>query len=242
MNESSSLSPRRLSVVVPAYNEARNLEPVVLGAIRELESSPWVGSYEVIIVDDGSTDDTGGVAARLAGQFPGNVRMHRHPANRGFGAALRTGHAAALGEYVTVIPADGEVGIDQALGLFRRMGEADLVISRRERAVAAHRVLLTIGFRWLTRLILGVDPRGVEGIYVVRRAMLRQVSIRSDTGLASLELFIRCRQRRCRIEAGVIRASPRLSGTSKVTNLRSIALTLREMIRLRLALGREGSE
>jgi glycosyltransferase involved in cell wall biosynthesis len=220
--------------VVPAYNEGLNLDPVITGTVRALGESTWAGPYEVVLVDDGSTDDSAAVVEGLTRRFHDRVRACRHLVNRGLGAALRTGYAAALGEYVTFIPADGEVEFDQALALFQKMGDADLMVSRRERPVGACRTLLTTGFHWLTRLILGFDARGTDGIYVIQRATLCGLTLRSDTGLVNLELVMQCRRQRCRIDSGVTHASPRLSGASKVANVRSVSRMLWEMVRLRL--------
>ena len=230
---SPSRAPR-LTVVVPAYNERLNLDPVITRTVRALDENAWVGPYEVILVDDGSTDGSTATIEALTRRFHDRVRACRHPTNRGLGAALRTGYAAALGEYVTFIPSDGEVEIEQALALFQKMGDADLTVSRRERSVGANRTLLTIGFHGLTRLILGFDPRGADGIYVIRRATLCGLTLHSDTGLMNLELVMKCRKQGCRIGAGVMRASPRLSGASKVTNFRTVLRTLWEMLRIRL--------
>lgn len=115
---------RTLSVVVPAYNEARNLE----GAVRDVVSAAaGFEDFELLIVDDGSTDGTGEVAERLAREIPQVTAIH-HPRNLGFAAAYRTALARARTSYFTFVPGDHEVATESVRDIFAAVGSADLVI------------------------------------------------------------------------------------------------------------------
>jgi glycosyltransferase involved in cell wall biosynthesis len=242
MTEAARARAIDLSVVVPAYNEAANIEPVASETLHVLRSTPWLESFEVVFVDDGSRDGTGEVMDRLAEAHP-EVRVLRHERNRGFGAALRTGYAQARGRAVTFITADGEIGVDQPLRLVREMGDRDLMLSGRVRTVGAGRSLLTWGVNWTSRLILGFWPDDSVGIYVVRGDVLRRIPLGSNTGLANLEIILYCRAHGLRIAmSGVTETRPRLSGESKVTNLRTIVTTLWEMLKLRIRIRHQGRE
>src|SRR5881409_3441839 len=94
-----------LSVVLPAYNEAANLHATVEGALEVLRELG--GRFEVIVVDDGSRDGTGGLADALARETP-EVRAVHHPSNRGYGAAIRSGFAAATLPWLFFTDADGQ--------------------------------------------------------------------------------------------------------------------------------------
>jgi len=222
-----------LSIVIPAFNEEQNVEPVVDEVRRVLGSSRWAGKYEVILVNDGSRDATGGVMDRLAMAYPELVVVHRQ-ANRGFGAALRSGFARSRGEHVSLITADGEIGPDQVLKLLDAMGDADLIVSRRERTTTLGREWLSAGAILLGRLLLGVSLDSITGIYVVRGDVLRQLPLHSETGLANVEIVMRCREMGRKIVSGVTQVRPRLSGESKVTNLSTTLQTIYEMAKLRL--------
>lgn len=228
-----------LSIVVPAYNEAGNVEPVVNEILQTLGNNPWVGPYEVVLVDDGSRDGTGAIMDRLAAAHP-KLTVAHHETNRGFGAALKTGFARSRGQAVTLITADGEIGVDQPLRLYREMGDRDLMLSRRERTVGLGRSVLTWGVNWMARLILGFWPDNTVGIYVVRGDLVRSMELYSNTGLVNLEVILHCKDRGCSIvSSGYTRARPRLSGESKVTNLRTIVHTLWEMLKLRWRITRQ---
>jgi glycosyltransferase involved in cell wall biosynthesis len=223
-----------LTIVIPAFNEAVNITPVVRELLDTLQRQNLLNSSELIIVDDGSTDGTSEAAEALAVSNAA-VRVVHHPSNRGFGAALRTGFTASRGRYVTIITADGEIDPDQALRLFETIGDADLMLGIRERTVPVHRRVLTFGLNILMRLILGFVPDATT-IFVVRGDLLRKMELTSNTGLANLEVLMYCRLWRCRIRSGKTTVRPRFGGESKVTNLPTIMKTFWEMAKLRRAL------
>jgi glycosyltransferase involved in cell wall biosynthesis len=111
--------PGAVSVVIPACNEAGAIGEVVSAL---LAAAPW---REVLVVDDGSTDDTGARATEAG------ARVIRHPYNQGNGAAVKNGIRAATGEYVLVLDGDGQHQPADALRLVARLGEYDLVVGAR---------------------------------------------------------------------------------------------------------------
>ena len=114
-----------VSVVVPAYNEGEAIGAVV-GAIQG--AGPW---REIIVVDDGSNDDTGARAA-AAGAI-----VVRHPYNKGNGAAVKSGIRRASGDYVLILDGDGQHQAGDARRLIARLGDYDLVIGARSAATQA---------------------------------------------------------------------------------------------------------
>ena len=190
-----------LTVVIPAFNEAENIPVVVQETVAILEGPTGVGAYEIVLVDDGSSDGSGAVMDGLASP---TVRVLHHPVNRGFGAALRTGYDASRGQFVTLITGDGEIGVDQPLALLAAMGENDLMISRRVRPADASRTLFSTLFGWLTRLLTGFDAAEMSGVYVIRREVLHAMPLRSETGVVNFEIVIRA----ARLGCASVRAGP----------------------------------
>jgi glycosyltransferase involved in cell wall biosynthesis len=227
-----------LTVVIPAYNEAANIPTVVEETVRILRSSPGIERHQIVLVDDGSTD---GTAAVMDGLASANVDVLHHPKNRGFGAALRTGYAAARGRYVTLISGDGEIGVDQPLTLLSAMGSDDLIISRRVRPADASRTVFSTLFGWLTRALTGFDAAEMSGVYVIRREILQAMPLRSETGVVNFEIVIRASRSGCGIGSGWTTVRPRLSGASKVTNPRTMLKVVWELLKLRFALVTERS-
>src|SRR5262245_2842332 len=112
--------PVMLSVVIPAYNEAENIPPVVADTIATLDPA-LKGRYELLLIDDGSSDGSTEVVDEMARRHS-CVRAFHHQKNMGLGEGLKTGYRNSRGEYVTFIPADGEVKADQALKLLQQAG------------------------------------------------------------------------------------------------------------------------
>jgi glycosyltransferase involved in cell wall biosynthesis len=225
-----------LTIVMPAFNEADNLEPVVRETLEALTRNPLIPSLELIVVNDGSSDGTAAVADRLATAHPNVVVIH-HPSNRGLGGALKTGFAASRGRHVSLITADGEVGPDQVVSLLAGIGDAGMILGRRERDVTAYREVITFLMNILMRVLLGFVPEAT-GIYVVRGDLVRRMDLQSETGLVNLEVQLYCREWGFPIRWGVTHVRPRLSGESKVMNARTMMRTFIEMVKLRRALRR----
>jgi glycosyltransferase involved in cell wall biosynthesis len=115
---------RTISVLIPAYNEALNLEGSVWDALAACSDFE---DYEILIVDDGSTDGTGALAEQLATTLDG-VRVIHHTTNRGFGAAYSTALAEARMSYFTFVPGDHEIARESVRQIFAGVGNADLVV------------------------------------------------------------------------------------------------------------------
>jgi dolichyl-phosphate beta-glucosyltransferase len=118
-----------LSLIIPAFNEARRIEPTLRSAHRFLAAR--ASSFEIIVVDDGSTDDTVALVAALAAELPG-LRVLCSPANRGKGHAVRLGMRAATGRTRVFADADGSTPIAELEALLRALAAgADIAIGSR---------------------------------------------------------------------------------------------------------------
>lgn len=228
-----------------AYNEAPSLERVV-GEIRD-ELLRLGAHYEIVIINDGSTDGSREIADRLARELPG-VRVVHHPVNLGLGAVYRQAFRCGTKELATAFPADGQFE-PAIIGQFmRRFNDADMVLGcipeyRKNRSLAAR--VFSWAERSLYKILFGSFP-DFQGIMMFRRALVDTVPLTS-TGrgwMIQMELILRFLKKGYRVvnEPTGIRA--RMSGSSKVMNLRSILSNLRQVFVLRWHLWRsnEGSQ
>lgn len=158
-----------LSVIIPAFNESQRLPPF-LRSVRSYLDSEFSDAYEVIVVDDGSTDGSCEYQQTCAADWP-QLRVIRHAENRGKGAAVRTGMQAATGELHLFADADGATPIGEERGL---------------RGAIAHGADIAIGSRL------------IQGPHVDRqRAWFRGIAGRTFATLARSSLGIRVRDTQC---------------------------------------------
>jgi glycosyltransferase involved in cell wall biosynthesis len=171
---------RCLSVVVPCYNEAAT----VVAVLRRVLASRYTG--EVVVVDDGSTDDT---PAALATLDDSRLRVIRQPANRGKGAALRRGFAEATLPFVVIQDADEEYDPDDYAVLLAPLldGRADVVFGSRFHNSRPHRVLYywhSVGNRVLTTLsnmVTDLNLTDMESCYkMFRQEVLAGIDLEED--------------------------------------------------------------
>ena len=216
-----------VTVVVMAYDEAASLEAVVREIVGALERSGR--PFEVLVVDDGSSDGTGLVAERLAATVDG-VRVVHHETNRGLGGVYRTGFQSARRELITFFPADGQFPAEIVERFAPLMDGHDLVLGYlpggRRGIVGA---LLSGCERALYRVLFGPLPR-FQGILMVRKALLDRIELRSQgRGWAVvMELIIRIVRGGGRVRSEPTPIRPRASGRSKVQNARTIGSNLRQ--------------
>ncbi len=221
-------------MVVPVFNEAANIERVLADAFR---ATAGLGvDHEIHVVDDGSVDGTADLVLRLMHIHP-RLYLHRHGRNRGYGAAIRTGLAAARGAYVLVVDGDGQFRVSEALGrLWRLRGEADVVAGfRLHRSDPWPRRLAGWVYgRILTPLLLGTCYRDVNcGFKLVSRAALEAIELESTGALISAEMLTRARLAGARIlEIGVPHHS-REHGRATGLLPHVIVCALRELLVLR---------
>jgi glycosyltransferase involved in cell wall biosynthesis len=157
--------PSSVSVVIPAYNESESI-PDVIGVLRA--AAPW---REIIVVDDGSTDDTGERAAAAG------ATVVRHPYNMGNGASVKTGIRRSTGEYVLIVDADGQHPPEEALRIVSRLGEYDLVIGARSNETQATQARRAGNgaLNWLASYLTGREiPDLTSGFRGARSAGLRE--------------------------------------------------------------------
>jgi dolichol-phosphate mannosyltransferase len=226
------MSDPELSVIVFAFDEEANVAPVLLELRRWLSVNE--PRAEIVFVDDGSSDGTSAEAARaLSGAAH---QLLRHETNRGIGAALKTGVRAAKGDWVTFLPADGQIA-PGAVGRLRAAAareRADLVLSVYDhRDDGLHRKILSAGVRSLIWLVHGVRMRS-DGPYLFRRSLFDPDRLAPDTFFLNFEFPIRMLGAGVPTAVVTIECRPRRSGRSKSTGLKRIYGVTQDLIELRV--------
>src|SRR5581483_7378473 len=179
----------RLSLVIPAYNEAAGIAETVVEADAALRRLGL--SYEILVVDDGSQDGTAEAVAPSE-----RVRLLRHETNRGYGAALRTGFEAARGERVAFTDADGQFDLGDLARLLPLTETCAIAVGCRARRHDPWlRKFYSRGYNLLVRTLLGTGVRDVDcALKVYRRDALEQLLPESTDFFVNTEMLTRARQ------------------------------------------------
>ena len=222
-----------LSVFFPAYNDAPSLPALIGKAFATLREH--VADYEVIVINDGSWDNTGAVLEELRRQYAPHMRVVTHERNRGYGGALRSGFAAAKKDWVFYTDGDGQYDpseLPRLLALVRP--DTGLVNGYKlERHDPSHRIWIGNTYNFCARLLFRVQIRDIDCDYrLIRRDLLDRIQLISTSGTICVELVRKIEISGCGVIEIGVRHYPRLHGRSQFFRVRSLLKTLFELIRL----------
>ncbi len=230
-----------LSLIYLCLNEQQALARTLDEALAFCESA--LGDWEILVVDDGSTDQSADIVRAYAAREP-RVRLLQHARNLGMGAGLKTGIAASQKDYFCMLAADGQIPAAELAKMLPLLTHAPIVLSTYgNRPNNAVRTLISRSFRLFMRAAVGIDF-ALEGTYLFPVAVARdriglQV-IGSNTFFFSFELLIRAKRLGFATADSVIASRPRLDGNgSRVANLKQIKMVANEVMKLRARLAAE---
>jgi dolichol-phosphate mannosyltransferase len=208
--------PPRLSIVLPAFDEEANIETAVRHALEA--GGRLAPPCEVIAVDDGSRDGTAAVLERLRPELGEALVVVRHGVNRGYGAALRAGFAAARGELIFYTDSDNQFDLGELEGFLPLMERCDAVLGWRiDRQDPALRRFVSGVFNRLSSLLLSVPARDLNCSFKLFEAeRLRELPLVSDDFFIDTELVALLHRAGWRWEQRGVRHYPRRAGRSTV--------------------------
>jgi len=222
-----------LSVFFPAYNDAPALPALVARTFAVLEEH--VDDFEVIVVNDGSRDATSIVLDELEARYGARLRVVTHARNRGYGAALRSGFAAATKDLVFYTDGDGQYDVGQLPELLAQLGPYTGFVNgyKLERRDPLHRIWIGKAYNRFAAFLFGVQIRDIDCDYrLIRRQLLDQILLESTSGTVCVELVRKLEMTGWEFaEVGVHHYS-RQYGRSQFFRLRSLVNTLGQLLRL----------
>jgi glycosyltransferase involved in cell wall biosynthesis len=179
-----------ITIIIPAFNEELRLAPTI-GTIRNALAAEKVDAVDIVIIDDGSRDTTPKVAAELAAQP--DIRVVTHPENRGMGAAIRSGLAAAKGQSFMILPADDAVSVSAIRILLRYRDQADMILTvnlnKEFRNLARNLVSMTFQAIYMIAFSIYVQYVNGPGIWPVASA--RAADLKSNRFSIIAELNVK---------------------------------------------------
>ena len=228
LHERSSITNHHLSVILPAYNEAQVIASTVSTVRQVLDG--WEMDFEILIINDGSTDRTGEIAAALAARDP-RIHLVTHSVNQGYGAALVSGFTAATKDLTFFMDADGQFDVRDLRTFFLFIDRYDAVIGyRMDRQDSWMRKLNAWGWKLLIGWMLGVHVRDVDCAFkLLHTELLRQHPLETRGAMINAELLYTLTQAGGTYKELAVHHLPRQTGRATGAKLSVIFRAFREL-------------
>jgi len=225
-----------LSILYPVFDEAGNVATLLEQTRRQAPRA--TASYEVIVVDDGSRDGSAEAVERLGDPA---VRVVRHPENRGYGAALRTGLRAARGRLIFFTDADLQFDLAELPSLLAHAEHHDIVAGyRAPRRDPWPRRVLAFGWGAIVRTVFGLRVRDIDCAFkLFRREVIDAIEIESIGAFVNTEILLRAERAGFRIHQVPVSHRPRRHGRQSGARPRVILRALLELVRFHRELRRD---
>lgn len=224
-----------LSVFFPAYNEEKNIEKTVKSAIKILLKTAT--HWEIIIINDGSKDNTARIAGNLA-KGDRRIRVITHDPNRGYGASLKSGLYSSKYPWIAFTDSDGQFDFSE-ISMFleeQRKTSADIVVGYYlKRQVSFLRKMNTFLWQFVVRILFGLKVRDIDcGFKLISKRVLGKIpKLESERGaFISSELLIKSQKAGFKIVEVGVHHYPRIAGKATGANLEVIVKSFVDLFRL----------
>ena len=221
-----------LSIFFPAYNDAGTIASLAL--VAHMTARQVTDDYEVIVVNDASPDHTGELLDEMARTYPWLKVVH-HPANRGYGGALRSGFAAASKDLVFYTDGDAQYDPREMLRLFEAFSPAvDFVNGIKiARSDPFHRKIIGRLYHGFVKAMFGLRLQDVDCDFrLMRRAVFDKVTLTRSSGVICVELMKKVQDHGFRIAEVGVNHYHRAYGRSQFFNFARVGRTLADLVNL----------
>lgn len=217
-----------LAISIPAYNEEQTLDSVVRAGLAILQRHTT--NFEIVIIDDGSTDGTGSIADGLAQEIP-QVRVVHHPQNMGFGPTLRDVFALPEKDWVFFIPADGQIPPKELEKMLPFCENTDLIVGwRARRRDPFFRRLAASLYNGLISVMLRRRIHDVDSVVLFRRAITKGWELKSRSAFIHAEFCLEAARRGASLMEVPIDHRHRAAGRAKGIGIKLIFETFSELV------------
>ena len=231
-----------ISIILPALNEEGNIE----AAVKDIQSyfNSREEKYEIIVINDGSTDSTGDIAERLAKEN-GSVRVVHHPTNKGYGSALKRGFDISRYKYVFFTDSDRQFdvkGLDILLPLIKTDAVEIIIGYRLKRKDPFIRRFLSWGYNSLVGYLFDLNVKDIDCAFkIFRKDIFSKIKIESRNFFVNTEILAKARFYGFNVLEVGVPHFPRTAGKTTVT-LKQIPMTLIELYRINKSIKKLSSD
>jgi glycosyltransferase involved in cell wall biosynthesis len=221
-----------LSIFMPAFNEAGNIHKVVKDAVAAAKS--FTKDYEIIVVNDGSRDETAAMIVSLSKQNP-HIKLISHQENRGYGAAVKTGMGKASKDWIFFTDSDGQFHFDELNRFVIARDKADLIIGyRKKRMDPFHRVFVAqVLLKTWNFLLFGLTVRDVDCAFKLFPKKVRDnINLTTESAITVTEFIVKAKAQGYKIKELPVHHYPRRFGAQTGGNWRVILKAALESFRL----------
>jgi len=222
-----------ISIFFPAYNEEGNIATTIIDAREAVKKI--ARKYEIIVIDDGSTDRTNDVVRELSSHDP-NIRLIKHVKNRGYGAAVKAGLKSCKNDWIFFTDSDGQFHYDELEKFVSGRGGADLIIGYREKRMDPfHRVFVAqVLLKIWNFLLFGLTVRDVDCAYkLFKREVRDAIKLETESAITVTEFIVKAKELGFKIIQLPVHHYARKFGHQTGGNWRVIARAARESFILR---------
>ena len=236
MAGSEQASPPSLSVFFPAYNDSGTIASLVITALKT--AATLTPNYEVIVVNDGSTDSTPQILDELARVYP-QLQVVTHALNRGYGGALRSGFGTASKDVIFYTDGDAQYDPAEMALLWPKMASGvDLVNGFKiSRSDPWHRIIIGRIYHHAVKILFGLRVRDVDCDFrMMRRSIFDRVRLEKNSGVICLEMMKKIQDAGFTIVEVPVHHYHRAHGQSQFFNFRRVVRTGIDVMKLWYAL------
>lgn len=223
---------RGITVVIPAYNEAENIAEIIRHTLGYFKDKDW--PYEIIVINDGSTDNTGAIIDNIA-KSNNNVKVIHHRTNEGYGSALRNGFQNARYQFLFFTDADRQFdvhGLDVMFPL-AATNAVDMVIGYRiKRKDPAMRKFLSWVYNSLVGFVFDLNVKDIDCAFkIFNKKIFDKIKIRSNRFFINTEILVKAKYYGFNIIEIGVPHFPRIAGKSTIS-FKYIPMTLANLFEL----------
>lgn len=224
-----------LSIIVPTYNEDAGISKTVTAIFKDIQTNQIkkvIKTFEVIVVDDGSFDDTEQELDKVKKNYA--IKVIKHKSNQGLGAAIITGIKHSTKEFATYLPADGQAFLREISKGLEKAYAADLVLTYRGKRedYNPYRHLLSNTLMVSMKIFFGLNFTDYNWVHIYRTRLFKKIKTKSKGVFYLAEVIVRIHQAGLRILEAEAKYHPRSTGRSKNAKLSVALTTLRDLFKL----------